>query len=139
MKHLGGRLLLATAVAHALVGVWVFHEPLGAMVRDGVVGSLMVRVVPDASSWLPALAAPVDRSAAFWFLLFTPVLALLAWLVDRAEDAGADWVLDGLGRGLIGIGVGGVLIAPVSGFWILLALGPVLLHAGRRLGTAETR
>ncbi|MCW5893403.1 MAG: hypothetical protein KIT14_23050 [bacterium] len=132
MKHLAGRLLLATAVGHAVVGVWLFHGPLAAMLHDGVVGSLVPRVVPDASSWLPAVVVPVERSAAFWFLLFTPVLALLAWLVDRAEDTGADWVLGGLGRGLVALGVAGVLIAPVSGFWLLLALGPLVLHARRR-------
>lgn len=133
MRHLAGRLLLATAGGHAIVGVWFFHAPLTAMMRDGVVGSLMLRVVPDASSWLPAVVAPADRSAAFWFLLFTPVLALIAWLVDRAEDTGADWVLDGLGRGLLGLGIAGVLIAPVSGFWLLLGLGPIVLHARRHL------
>jgi hypothetical protein len=139
MKHLGGRLLLATAVGHALVGVWLYHAPLAAMVHDGIVGSLMLRVVPDASSWVPAVDAPADRAAAFWFLLFTPVLAMLAWLVDRAEDRGADWALAGLGRGLLGIGIGGVLIAPVSGFWIVLALGPLVSHTGRRVAAAGAR
>ena len=66
MTGIAGPLLMLTAVGHALVGALLFSEPLGAMLREGLINTIQP----------PGVAAEphYDRIAAFWFLLFSPVL-----------------------------------------------------------------
>ena len=107
-----GPLLIATAVLHTAVGMWIFRDPLAAILRDGFVN---------------AVDADALRRNAFWFLLFSPVLAGLGMITNRALAAGDLGVLAVVGWSLLGMGVVGAAAMPVSGFWILIALSlPVL-------------
>jgi hypothetical protein len=41
-----------------------------------------------------------------------------------------------IGWNLLATGLAGVVVMPVSGFWLLLALAPLLLRPGRREAAA---
>ena len=127
MSRIAGPLMMVTAVGHALVGVVLFLEPLSAIAREGFINSIQ----PPMYSAEPHF----DRIAAFWFLLFSPVLFLLGQLINHAvanRDASS---LDHIGWYLVGIGVVGAAILPVSGNWLLLPLGAIILKAAREIRT----
>jgi hypothetical protein len=110
---------MVTGVGHALVGVVLFSEPLGAMVREGFLSTVRY--------------GQFDRAAAFWFLLFSPICVLLGQMVAHAMDRGDRWLLTVIGWNLLGMGVVGALIMPLSGFWILIAIAPLVFRLARTL------
>jgi hypothetical protein len=113
--------MMVTAVGHAMVGAFLFSEPLSEMVREGVINSIR----PPMYSAQPHF----DRAAAFWFLLFSPVLFLLGQIINHAATHGDTRSLRLIGWYLIGIGTVGSAILPLSGNWLLLPLGAVTLAA----------
>ena len=123
-----GRLLIATALGHAVVGVVLFHAPLADAVRDGVVGA----IGPGGSGGSLTVALAFDREAAFWFLLFSPMLLLVGQITSRAAEAGDGPLLRLIGWSLAGNGLVGVVLMPVSGHWIVAALGILVLRVGSR-------
>lgn len=124
MPHVG-RLLMAIALGHAVVGVALFQAPLAAMLRDGLFDS----VRPSLASGVPS---SFDRAAAFWFLLFAPALFMLGQIVERAAARRDGPLLSLIGWHLLAIGLIGVVVIPISGFWTLLAVAPLLLVGARR-------
>ncbi len=114
MDRLIGRLLIATAVAHAVVAVAVYRRPLKAIWNDGIVNAVMPNY---------------DRRAAVWFLLFAPVLFGLGQITNRAVERGDARILRIVAWNFLCIGVPGALLIPRSGFWILLGLVLPLLRA----------
>ena len=129
MNHQLGRLLVATGVFHALVGVTFFREPLAAIFADGFF---------DAIAIPGSLTVHPDRMAAMWFLVPSPLFMLLGQIVNRALGSG-DWaVLRIIGWHLLGLGVVGVAMLPISGFWILIVLGPLFVRAAREMRTPLT-
>ena len=127
LSGVAGPLLMVTAVGHALVGAILFSEPLSAIVSAGVINSIR----PPMYSGQPHF----DRIAAFWFLLFSPVLFLFGQIINHAvshRDVGS---LRLIGWYLVGIGIVGAAILPVSGNWLLLPLGAIVLKAAREVTT----
>ena len=116
MKWSPGSLLMATGVGHALVGVVLFYDALAAILRDG---------------FFNAIAPHFDREAAFWFLLFSPLCYLLGQVVNRAVEWGDTRLLAVLGGHVLAIGVVGVMLLPISGFWILIAIAVVIFATAR--------
>ena len=130
LAGVAGPLMMITAVGHAAVGVALFSEPLGAMVAEGVINTIQPPVVSAQPHF--------DRIAAFWFLLFTPVLFLFGQTINHAvsrRDAGSIRLI---GWYLIGIGAVGAAILPVSGNWLLLPLGVIALKTARAVETPDT-
>ncbi|MGH3579965.1 MAG: DUF6463 family protein [Candidatus Binatia bacterium] len=123
MTRFVSRLLMVTGVGHALVGVALFSEPLGEMVREGFFGTIWY------GQW--------DRAAAFWFLLFSPICVLLGQMVAHARARDDRWLLTVIGWNLLATSLVGVVIMPLSGFWILLAIAPLVFHLARtvRIGS----
>jgi hypothetical protein len=114
------RLLVWIAVGHALLGGVLYREPLAEMVREGLVSTI----------------GPVggfDRKAAFWFLAFSATLLLWGQLVAHASARADGRALALVGWSMLGVGVVGAFVMPVSGFWSVLAVAPLVLRAGRRL------
>jgi hypothetical protein len=126
-----GRLLMATALGHAVVGLVLFHAPLADIVRDGVVGA----IGPRGSGG--ALTLAFDREAAFWFLLFSPMLFLVGQITSRAAEAGDGPLLRLVGWSLVGNGIVGVVLMPISGHWIVAALGILVLRVAARATALE--
>jgi hypothetical protein len=117
MNRFAARALMVTGVGHALLGLVLFREPIGAIVANGIANSIHV--------------GQYDRAAAFWFLLFSPLCFLLGQLVDHAMERRDRWLFTVVAWNLAAIGCIGVLIMPISGFWILIVLAPVIFSAAR--------
>ena len=118
MNRLSGHLLMVTAMGHTAVGILLFRDPLAAMLNDG---------------FFNAIRPHFDRMAAFWFLLFSPVLFLLGQITNYAVGRSDAHLIRLVGFYLLGIGIIGVAALPLSGFWILIALTPLLLRAAYRV------
>jgi hypothetical protein len=127
-----GALLIAIALLHQLVGLaigvgldpsakFTGAPPLVAMVREGLVAS-----VGTTDPW---------RVAITWFLLFGFVFALVGMLAHQTERAGVP-LSRGFALSLAALCALGVMLMPVSGFW--LGFGPAYL-ALRRTATAARR
>lgn len=118
MNHRLGMMLRGLAVLHGAVGLVIYRRPLASVVGDGLVN---------------AFDPHIDRRAAFWFLLFTPVLFMTAQLVDAAARRGDSDTLRTLARNFLGIGALGAAAMPVSGFWFVLGLGALMLRSASAL------
>ncbi len=121
-----GLFFIATALGHALVGVAVFHEALAAIARDGFVNAVHPQLLERGG--VPYF----DREAAFWFILYTPILVLIGLVTRRALEVRDVVLLRFVGWTLLATGGVGAVAMPVSGFWIVVALGWLVLRAARR-------
>jgi hypothetical protein len=124
-----GPLMMVTAIGHAIVGAFLFSDPLSAMLREGVINSIR----PPMYTAQPHF----DRAAAFWFLLLSPLLFLLGQIINHTERRGDTRSLRLIGWYLIGIGAVGSAILPLSGNWLLLPLGALTLTAASAVATTE--
>jgi hypothetical protein len=100
-----GPWLLLVAAVHTVFGLVVFAPVLGDMLGRGLFNT----VGPDAKA-----------GAVVWFLLFGGPLALVAWQIWLAERRAAWAELRVLGWGILGLTVLGLLLMPMSGFWLAL-------------------
>ena len=80
-----------------------------------------------------AAAIGLRRVAAFWFLVFSAMLLLWGQLVAHASERADGRALALVGWNMLGVGVVGSLVMPISGFWSVIALAPLVLREGRRL------
>lgn len=114
-----GPWLLIVAAVHTVFGLVVFAPVLGGMLGRGLFNS----VGSDARA-----------GAVTWFLLFGGPVALLAWQVWLAERRAAWAELRVLGWGILALTTLGLLLMPVSGFWLVLpaAWGLLRRAAGAR-------
>ncbi len=124
MRRLSGPLLMATGVLDLLY-VFVFHSgQLAAIAQDGFF---------DAVETNPAL---FDREVAFWHLTFGATVLILGGLVHWSQ-ARTGTLPAFLGWSLLALGVAGVILMPVSGFWAILPQAVLMLVVARR-GRSET-
>lgn len=110
------RLLLITAVLHTLLGLVRGLPVFRAIIGDGVINTV---------------AGHDDRMSVIWFLLTGFALFALAdlarWTVRETGRIPAR-----LGGWLVGLAVPGIVLMPVSGFWLLAVIGILgLVSAGR--------
>ncbi len=115
MKVSAGVLLILIGIGHTFVGIWFGQEPLSEITRSGWVNS----VNPQQP----------ERMAVFWFLFTGFVAMLLGASLRWIERQGP--IPAGIGWTLLAFGIVGGLMMPVSGFWLLLPLGWVILHRAR--------
>lgn len=104
-----GRALMAIAAGHTLVGLIEFPQVLAALLADGLFNTI---------------GRDLLRATAAWFLLFGAVLYLLGAAIDHLERSPNPAPYPHLGGGLLLLIAVGVLLMPVSGFW--LALPPAI-------------
>lgn len=107
-----GRWLLAVALLHTVVGAILFAPQWQALWQRGVFN---------------AVAGDVHLGNAIWFLLFGAVLALLAWEVTALERSQPPAALRPMGWCLLALVLAGVVLMPVSGFWLVLPAALALL------------
>jgi uncharacterized membrane protein len=105
-----GPALVLVGIGHAAVAFVLFPDGLAAIAHDGVVGA-----ISDRSSG--------EVHAAFWFALFAPALVFLGWVTSHALVRDDRELLSLLAWFFVGTGIVGVVVMPVSGFWLVLALG----------------
>lgn len=98
-----GRWLVGVAALHTLFGV-----VMGAQVLAGIAGRGVFNSVGDD----PMAGLVV------WFLLFGAIMALLGMAVTMLERAAHFNGSRGLGIGTALLTLAGVILMPVSGFWL---------------------
>lgn len=104
MKHWIGRWIIGVAIVHTLFAVVVFGQVLGSIVKDGVFDSV---------------GEDPMRAATVWFLLFGPVLFILGMVLASWEKNSSLPLPKSTGWALLFLGVLGVVLMPVSGFWLI--------------------
>lgn len=110
-----GTAVAATGVLHLAFGVVSFREPLTAMVKSGILASL------DGAA---------DRQATLWYFVAGGFL-ISAGLTIRWAVKLAGRVPGPMAWGLLIIAMLGVIVAPVSGFWLVLIEGALLVLTTR--------
>ena len=130
MDRFTGPVVALTGIGHAVVGLVLFNAPLTAILDAGFFNTIQ----PPSYVANPHF----DRIAAFWFLIFSPVLVLLGQLTSRAVRRRDTHTLYAIGWYLLAIGVVGVAVLPVSGNWVLIGLGGLVLRAGRQASNNPT-
>ena len=110
-----GRWLIAVSVVHTIFGLVVFSEPLAGIVRRGIFNSVGTDPLTGAVAW---------------FLLFGFALFLAGLAIAELERESSRPLPRSLGWALLFVVLVGVVLMPVSGFW--LALPPAVSLAGRR-------
>lgn len=110
-----GRWLMFVALGHTVVGVLMGGKILASLLERGVFNS----VGNDGMT-----------NAIVWFLLFGAILALLGMAVNSLEKGerfdGARSL--GIGTGLMTLA--GVVLMPVSGFWLAFPAAIGLMRRG---------
>ena len=107
-----------------IVGVAALHIGLGLALETPL------RDIADAGV-VDSIDGHAERESAFWYLVAGVSLLALGelarWVVRETGRVPAR-----LGYWLIGIGVAAIVLMPVSGFWLVAALGALALRASRR-------
>lgn len=112
-----GRWLVATAIVHALVGAVLGGDVLMAIVKQG-----LFNTVPDTD---PLTGMVV------WFMLCAAPLAMMGMAVNTLERAEHFPGALSLGVGTGSLALLGVVLMPVSGFWLVFPPAIGLLLRGR--------
>ncbi len=110
-----GPSLIGIGVFHTILGGMLFAEPWQAIVLSGVWNSLGIDPL---------------RHAAFWFMVDGIWVILLGLVVDWLEVRTVGELPKCLGWGLLVLAIGGIVILPISGVWLLL---PVAIGSLRRV------
>ena len=112
--EISGWYLCAVGVIHSLVGVMMFKDELLDMVRAGIVNSIKDQM---------------DLHAAFWFMLTGFLFIYIGWLWQKQIDRDKGPLSKFTASGMTLMTVAGVIIMPISGFWLLLPLCVIMLHS----------
>src|SRR5437879_1953412 len=119
-------LMMAMGIGHALIGILLFRDTFLAILQNGVLNTIGPPFY---------VADPhFDRIAFFWFLMFSPVLFMLGQITSRSIAGGASDILSVVGWNLLGIGIVGTAVLPISGNSTLIILGALVLKAASRVG-----
>jgi hypothetical protein len=119
MRRLSGPLLMATGVLDLLY-VLVFHSrQLAAIAQDGFF---------DAVELDPA---QFDRETAFWHMMFGVMFVVLGALVHWTQ-AQTGTLPAFVGWALLALGMAGVILMPLSGFWLLFPQAVLILAVARQ-------
>lgn len=100
-----GLWLIAVSMVHTVFGLVVFSGPLVGMMRRGVFNTV------GEDALLGAVA---------WFLLFGFALFLAGLAIGELESASRRPLPRSLGWALLFVILVGVVLMPVSGFWLAL-------------------
>ncbi len=115
MTLIAAWMLIALGLGHTAVGVVTFKEPLAQAARAGFVGQFV---------------GHRDRRAAFWFIIFGPLLVMAGHVTIHAINTADARLLKIMGFYLLGVSVVGSLAQPKSPFWAGLVASFVLIAAG---------
>ncbi|MEL6408007.1 MAG: DUF6463 family protein [Chloroflexota bacterium] len=113
MQKKMGYILIAIALLHQVVGLIFYSSALHDILQAGILNA----VVPPF--W--------ERDAAFWFLMFGGLLLLIGWVVQWLMDS-VGTIPAFLGWGLLIVCVLGVILMPLSGFWLVIPLAIMMIR-----------
>lgn len=123
MKHWNwiGRWLIGVSAGHTLFAVVMFNEDLLSVVRRGVFNT----VGTD-----PMVAAVV------WFVLFGAILFICGLAVSALEKSSPSPLPKSLGWSLLALAMLGVILMPMSGFWLVFP--PAIAVLARKSNAQRT-
>jgi hypothetical protein len=108
-------ILVVLGLGHTAVGVILFKKPLAEALSAGFVGQF---------EHYP------DRRAAFWFMIFGPLLIMGGHLAIHAVNTADAGLLKIIGFYLLAVAAAGSLALPHSPFWVGLVASLVFIGAG---------
>jgi hypothetical protein len=111
-----------TSVIHVLVGIWLYAEPLKNIAQSG---------------FFNAVDPFCDRNTAFWFLMVVPLLFAIGQLCCWAQIQGITLPIF-LGWCLLVTSLVGIVLIPISGFWLLIPPSVLIIIASRQLTNSLT-
>lgn len=118
LKRYSGIMLLLTGVIHNIVGLLVVSDPLLSIAKEGIIFSL------QDDEW--------EQQATFWFFMFGFLFMLLGALMHWVLRTLKQELPPFLGWSVLAICTLGVLMMPVSGFWLGLPQAWIILRRTRR-------
>ena len=116
MRRWVGRWIIGVGVIHVAVGLFIFGEPLLAILRDGVWNAV------DGHS---------GRPLAFWFVFLGLFTIVFGSLVDWIEGRGIP-TPNHVGWAFFVLVLLGIVTMPIGGGWLLLPPGIGALVRSRR-------
>ena len=116
MKAWIGKSFIIIGIIHTAFGLVVCHTILGQLVREGLFNTI---------------SGQYDRESAFWFLFSGFAIIIIGALVNWCEHMGR-YLPSFLGWSFLAITVSGVVIMPLSGFWLLFVPTAGILLRGRK-------
>ena len=105
MKNWIGRWIMGIAIFHTAVAFIFFREGLSSIVKSGVFNTV---------------GQDPLRAASVWFLLFGFILFILGMVLAAWEKSISTPLPASVGWGLLFVGVIGVVLMPLSGFWLII-------------------
>lgn len=105
MNRWVGRWMMGVGVFHSVIGFILFPAPL--------------REILAARLWNSVNPGTPLRYLAFWFLFAGVATILIGYLTDWIERVEGRILPRALGWTLLGIALVGVIVTPVSGFWLV--------------------
>jgi hypothetical protein len=116
IKRHSGIMLIITGWIHTLIGVAIFSDPLIDMLQAGILNSIDMQY---------------ERSTVFWFIFAGLMIILLGHLMDWIIKKKNMILPSSLGWYLLALCTIGIIIMPLSGFWIVLPQALIIISGGR--------
>lgn len=105
MQRWVGRWIIGVGIIHSVIGFILFAAPL--------------REIVEARLWNSLSPSTPMRYLAFWFLFGGVATILVGYLADWIARVALRTLPRGLGWTLLGVALAGVIVTPVSGFWLV--------------------
>lgn len=115
---ISGWYLFAMGIVHVLFGIVQFRDELADILKAGIINSV---------------SDQMDLNAAFWFIFTGFLLIYMGLQWQKQIDRNNEPLSLNTALGMTAITVAGVLIVPMSGFWLLLPLCIIMLHSAYTL------
>jgi len=123
MKQWVGRWLIGVSALHTVYAVAVYGEALASIVKRGVFNTV---------------GTDPQTAAVAWFVLFGAMLFVCGLAIAALEKSSSSRFPKSIGWSLLAIGVVGVTLMPVSGFWLVFPPAIAVLVKNAKLATTET-
>lgn len=105
MRQWVGRWMMGVGVLHSVIGFILFPSAL--------------REIVGAGFWNSLNPGTPMRYLAFWFLFAGVATIIIGYLADWIERVAGRALPRALGWSLLGIALVGVIVTPLSGFWLV--------------------
>ena len=117
MKRWIGRWLIGISIFHSVVAGLIFGKDLVAVARRGE---------------FHTIGSDPTAGAAIWFLLFGVLLFVCGLVIDALEQASPRPLPKTIGWSLLALSLMGVMIMPLSGFWLAFPPAIAIIAARSR-------